>query len=91
MRKTDFSDKAKRAAGISPFDLHAEIKLLKHNLETVLTEHEAAKARISARVRDAIQALEDGRRGDALAILRALTVNGRLQVPKREPTPPGAA
>lgn len=91
-RKTDFSDGAKRRAGVEPFDLALEIKTLKAAAESAAVEHNAALQRFRDRVRDAIAVMEEGRRGDGLALLRALmrSRDGKLQAPT-PPTEPSAA
>ena len=88
---TDFSDKAKKKRGIEPRDLAMEIKALAAQIEAERVAHDASIERFRARVRDALMAFDDNRRGDGMNILRALVRRTDGKVEPSLPQQPGAA
>jgi hypothetical protein len=90
--RTDFSDKAKCARGVTPRDMDAEIEALRAGLMAQAAVYTEGHKRLQDRIHDAIRAFEESRRGDGMAILRALVrrTDGKLSAPPR-PLEPGAA
>lgn len=91
--RPSFSDAAKKKRGVTPYDLAAELKAAKAQMAADQGTYEDALDRFKERVRDAIRAFEESRRGDGMALLRALvkTTDGRLPLPKAESEPPVSA
>lgn len=87
--KGNFTDGAKARAGVKVFDRDKEMAELKSELRAVATELNKKTEALHATMRNALQALEEGRRGDAAKILRQALPH--LQRAAATKPPPGIA
>jgi len=94
----NFSDKAKRARGIEPSDALKENERLHLELmaaQRAVTAKEALMRgrleRIRSDVRAAVEAMDAGRRGEGMQILRALVRPKDGKLSSGEPAEPDAA
>ncbi len=77
--KVNFSDGAKRRAGVDPSDYAKEVARVKREHDGIVALKDARIETLTEAVRNAVAASEEGRRGDCVRILRAV-------LPKALPT-----
>lgn len=78
--KPSFSDKAKKARGIDPSDFGKEMARVKAIWQAERDGLRSCVAALEAAIRGAVEALDGGRRGDALKAMRSI-------LPAQKPTP----